>query len=85
MKTKLFAVLLIVLIAGSAMAGPLTWITNIQTDEEYDLGVKRIMPPPAPKIDEELEIISLTKPIPTTPTPVSDFFYFILKGSRWAH
>ena len=85
MKTKVFAVLLIMLIAGSAMAGPVMQITNAQTDEGYDLGVKRMMPPPAPKIDEELEIISLTKPIPTTPTPVSDFFYFILKGSKWAH
>ena len=86
MLSKVAAALLILVIAGSVMAGPVNLPkSNInQTDEEIDLGVKRMVPPPAVKTDEILQPSGLTKPIPASPTPVYDFLWFLLRGSKWA-
>jgi|GEM_PF-1664858 len=86
MWSKVAAGLLILVIAGSVMAGPVDLPNyNVNsTDEEINLGVKRMVPPPAVKTDDILQPTGLTRPIPSTPTPVYDFLWFLLRGSKWA-
>ena len=86
MLNKTAVVILILLLAGAVLAAPVNLPANTSsyTDDEIDLGVKRMIPPPALRTDKQYQAQSLTKPIPTVPTPLSDLLGCLLKGCKWA-
>lgn len=87
MSGKVALTVLAVLIAGSVLAGPAVVQVqqNSTTDEYLEVQFyKQEIPPPTHFTDEEWNYVSTKQPIPETPTPVYDWFWVMLKATRWA-
>ena len=84
---KVALTLVAVLIAGSVLAGPAVAPAQQSsvTDEYLEIqSYKQEIPPPTSFTDEYWTYTSTKQPLPEVPTPVYDWFWVMLKATRWA-